>query len=129
MCMHAKVSELSSAALLAVQLCCGAAYPESIPLTYEHGLSQVPVVINGKISLNFTIDSGASDVSIPGNVFSLSLAMALCHPRISWISGYTNWRTDPEKSRSDSAFDPCEWVNWKFATSSLPSVTLEGCCC
>ena len=67
---HGTMSELSSAALLAVQLCCGAAYPESIPLTYEHGLSQVPVVINGKISLNFTIDSGASDVSIPGNVFS-----------------------------------------------------------
>jgi len=68
--MHAKVSELSSTALLAVLLSCGEAYSESIPLIHEHGLLQVPVVINGKLSLNFTIDSGATDVSIPRNVFS-----------------------------------------------------------
>jgi hypothetical protein len=68
--MHAKVSELSSAALLAMLLSCGAAYSESIPLIQAHGTLQVPVVINGKNSLNFTIDSGATDVSIPANVFS-----------------------------------------------------------
>ena len=51
-------------------LSCGAAYSESIPLIHAHGTLQVPVVINGKISLNFTIDSGATDVSIPANVFS-----------------------------------------------------------
>jgi clan AA aspartic protease (TIGR02281 family) len=68
--MHAKVSELSNAALLAMLLSCGAAYPESIPLIHAHGTLQVPVVINGKILLNFTIDSGASDVSIPATVFS-----------------------------------------------------------
>ncbi len=67
--MHATVSELSSAALLAMQLCCGAAYSESIPLIHAHGTMQVPVVINGKVSLNFTIDSGATDVSIPATVF------------------------------------------------------------
>jgi gag-polyprotein putative aspartyl protease len=68
--MHAKVSELSSVALLAMLLFCGAAYSESIPLVHAHGTLQVPVVINGKISLNFTIDSGATDVSIPATVFS-----------------------------------------------------------
>jgi hypothetical protein len=68
--MHAKVSELSSAALLAMLLSCGAAHSESIPLVHAHGTLQVPVVINGKISLNFTIDSGATDVSIPATVFS-----------------------------------------------------------
>jgi hypothetical protein len=68
--MHAKVSELSSAALLAMLLSCSAAYSESIPLIQARGLLQVPVVVNGKISLNFTIDSGATDVSIPGRVFS-----------------------------------------------------------
>jgi clan AA aspartic protease (TIGR02281 family) len=57
-------------ALLAMLLCCGAASGESIPLIHEHGTLQVPVVINGKISLNFTIDSGATDVSIPASVFS-----------------------------------------------------------
>ncbi len=57
------------AAWWAILLMCGAAYSESIPLVREHGTLQVPVVINGKVSLNFTVDSGASDVSIPANVF------------------------------------------------------------
>jgi hypothetical protein len=51
-------------------LFCGAAYSESIPLIHAHGTMLVPVVINGRISLNFTIDSGATDVSIPATVFS-----------------------------------------------------------
>ena len=67
--MHSKVSDIASAAFLAMLLTCGAAYSESIPLVHEHGTLQVPVIINGRISLNFTIDSGATDVSIPGNVF------------------------------------------------------------
>jgi clan AA aspartic protease (TIGR02281 family) len=67
--MHSKMSDISSAALLAMLLACGAAYSESIPLVREHGTLQVPVVINGKITLDFTIDSGATDVSIPANVF------------------------------------------------------------
>jgi clan AA aspartic protease (TIGR02281 family) len=68
--MHTNVRKSSSAALLAILLACGVAYSESIPLIRAHGTLQVPVVINGKISLNFTIDSGASDVSIPASVFS-----------------------------------------------------------
>ena len=68
--MRAKVSEFSRAALLAMLLSCGAAYSESIPLIHAHGTLQVPVVINGKVSLDFTIDSGATDVSIPASVFS-----------------------------------------------------------
>jgi hypothetical protein len=68
--MHAKMNELSSAALLAMLLSCGAARSESVPLIHAHGTLQVPVVINGKLSLYFTIDSGATDVSIPANVFS-----------------------------------------------------------
>jgi gag-polyprotein putative aspartyl protease len=68
--MHTKMNELSSAALLAMLLSCGAARSESVPLIHAHGTLQVPVVINGKLSLYFTIDSGATDVSIPANVFS-----------------------------------------------------------
>jgi clan AA aspartic protease (TIGR02281 family) len=71
--MHFKLSDISIAALLPMLLLCGAAYPESIPLVHEHGTLQVPAIINGKISLNFTIDSGATDVCIPANVlFSLT---------------------------------------------------------
>ena len=68
--MHSKVSELARTVLLTMLLSCGAAYSESIPLVHEHGTLQVPVVINGKISFNFIIDSGATDVSIPASVFS-----------------------------------------------------------
>ncbi len=68
--MHAKMIKLSSAAVLGILLSCGAAYADSIPLIHTQGTLQVPVVINGKISLNFTIDSGATDVSIPATVFS-----------------------------------------------------------
>jgi clan AA aspartic protease (TIGR02281 family) len=67
--MHSKLSGVSITALLAMLLFCGAAYPEAIPLIQEQGALQVPVTINGRISLNFTIDSGATDVSIPANVF------------------------------------------------------------
>jgi len=56
--------------MLVLVLACGFAQAESIPLIREHGTFVVPVVINDKITLNFTIDSGASDVSIPTDVFS-----------------------------------------------------------
>jgi clan AA aspartic protease (TIGR02281 family) len=50
----------------------------SVPDTAAYGVSVkshggtflVPVTINGEITLNFTIDSGASDVSIPVDVVS-----------------------------------------------------------
>jgi clan AA aspartic protease (TIGR02281 family) len=67
--MHCKVSNIAGAALLAMLLTGSAAYSESIALVHEHGTLQVPVVINGKSTLDFTIDSGASDVCIPANVF------------------------------------------------------------
>jgi clan AA aspartic protease (TIGR02281 family) len=57
------------AALLAMLAFCGAAHSESVPLVNDHGSLEVPVVINGKASFNFTIDSGATDVCIPANIF------------------------------------------------------------
>ncbi len=35
----------------------------------DGGTFKVPVTINGQLTLNFTVDSGASDVSIPADVF------------------------------------------------------------
>jgi predicted aspartyl protease len=43
---------------------------ESIPLLVEGGTFVIPVLINGQITLNFTLDSGAADVSIPADVVS-----------------------------------------------------------
>src|SRR5277367_6478506 len=61
---------LFSATLLAMLVFFGAAaHAESVALVNEHGSLQVPVVINGKVSFNFTIDSGATDVCVPANVF------------------------------------------------------------
>jgi clan AA aspartic protease (TIGR02281 family) len=62
------IERLFSATLLALGLC-AAAHSESVGLVNEHGSLQVPVDINGKSSFKFTIDSGASDVCIPANVF------------------------------------------------------------
>jgi clan AA aspartic protease (TIGR02281 family) len=64
------MSIIKRSAFWTMLLSYGAAYSESIPLIRDHGILQVPVVINGKISINFTIDSGASDVSVPENVYS-----------------------------------------------------------
>jgi gag-polyprotein putative aspartyl protease len=43
---------------------------ETIALRHAEGTLLVPVRINGKITLDFTLDSGASDVSIPADVVS-----------------------------------------------------------
>jgi clan AA aspartic protease (TIGR02281 family) len=56
--------------LLTMLLASSLVQAESIPLIHESGTYQVPVLINDKISLNFTVDSGAADVSIPADVFS-----------------------------------------------------------
>jgi clan AA aspartic protease (TIGR02281 family) len=41
-----------------------------VALAHEGGTYVVPVTINGAITLNFVVDSGASDVSIPADVAS-----------------------------------------------------------
>ena len=52
--------------VLLAQIACA----ESIPLKSEDGTLVLPVLINGRITLNFVLDSGASEVSIPADVFS-----------------------------------------------------------
>jgi clan AA aspartic protease (TIGR02281 family) len=45
-------------------------YRVEVPLTKAGGTFVVPVEINGAIKLDFTVDSGASYVSVPADVFS-----------------------------------------------------------
>lgn len=40
----------------------------SVPMRFEGGTFVVPVLINGVVILDFTVDSGAADVSIPADV-------------------------------------------------------------
>jgi clan AA aspartic protease (TIGR02281 family) len=42
----------------------------AVPLKQDGGIFVVPVEINGAITLEFAVDSGATDVSVPLDVFS-----------------------------------------------------------
>ena len=42
----------------------------AIHVVSQVGSFVVPVLVNGEITLNFIVDSGAADVSIPGDVVS-----------------------------------------------------------
>jgi clan AA aspartic protease (TIGR02281 family) len=44
--------------------------PTEVTLKKDGGTFVVPVLINGAITLDFTIDSGAADVTVPADVFS-----------------------------------------------------------
>jgi predicted aspartyl protease len=57
------------AALPSVTHTAGAAPTNEVRLEKQGGTYTVPVVINGAIKLNFILDSGASDVLIPADVF------------------------------------------------------------
>jgi hypothetical protein len=41
----------------------------AVPLKQDGGIFVVPVEINGAITLEFGVDSGATDVSVPLDVF------------------------------------------------------------
>src|ERR1019366_5453031 len=56
--------------LLALLLVSLDAHSETVPLVHAGGTYLVRVTINGKISLNFTVDSGASEVCVPADVYS-----------------------------------------------------------
>src|ERR1700722_20956382 len=44
-------------------------FADQIPLEEEHGVYMVPVLINQAVSIPFIVDSGASEVAIPADVF------------------------------------------------------------
>src|SRR6267142_7279954 len=41
---------------------------ENIPLLKKSGVYEIPVEVNGVITLNFILDTGASEVNIPADV-------------------------------------------------------------
>jgi clan AA aspartic protease (TIGR02281 family) len=48
----------------------GVPFKGAVPLKKAGGTFVVPVQINGAITLDFTVDSSATDVSLPADVFS-----------------------------------------------------------
>jgi len=72
-----------------------------IPLTYLGGTLTAPVVVNNAIRLNFLVDSGASDVSIPADVFStLVRTNTVTQTDVTGFRNYTN--ADGESFRSQT---------------------------
>jgi clan AA aspartic protease (TIGR02281 family) len=72
-----------------------------IPLENLGGTLVAPVVINNAIKLNFLVDSGASDVSIPADVFStLVRTNTLTQTDITGFRNYKN--ADGEVFRSNT---------------------------
>jgi predicted aspartyl protease len=70
-----------------------------IPLATMGGTLIAPVVINNAIKLNFLVDSGASDVSIPADVFStLVRTNTVTQTDITGLRNYRN--ADGEVSQS-----------------------------
>ena len=54
----------------------------SVPMQMENGIYVVPVLINNAITLDFVIDSGASDVSVPvGNRIVHNVRASIASPK------------------------------------------------
>jgi clan AA aspartic protease (TIGR02281 family) len=70
-----------------------------VPLKNDGGVFAVPVEINGAITLDFAVDSGSADVSIPLDVFStLKRTGTIMEPDILGHGTYV--LADGSKSRS-----------------------------
>lgn len=80
--LHCFWTARRSAELLIAFLLAGIATadPESVPLKLSGGTYTVPVTINDKIELDFIVDSGAADVSIPADVFMTLIRTGTIEP-------------------------------------------------
>jgi clan AA aspartic protease (TIGR02281 family) len=72
---------------------------ESVPLTREHGAFVLPVVMNGRITRNFMIDSGASDVTISADVLA-DLTRAGTIATTDFLSSQVYQLADGSKTRT-----------------------------
>jgi clan AA aspartic protease (TIGR02281 family) len=72
-----------------------------IPLANRGGTLVAPVIINNAIKLDFTVDSGAADVSIPSDVFSTLVRTAtLSKADITGSRKYVNADGESYESRT-----------------------------
>jgi clan AA aspartic protease (TIGR02281 family) len=72
----------------------------SVAMRAEGGIFVVPVLINGAITLDFVVDSGASDVSIPADVVSTLIRTRTIAPS-DFIGTQTYVLADGSKAPSD----------------------------
>jgi len=81
------------------QIAAEATLPRGVPLRREGGIFVVPVQINGTMTLDFAIDSGAADVSVPADVVS-TLMRAGTIKETDFIGQQTYVLADGTKSKS-----------------------------
>ena len=72
----------------------------SVPMRMEGGIYVVPVLINNAITLDFVIDSGASDVSVPADVVS-TLIRTKTIERSDFVGQQTYVMADGSEAPSD----------------------------
>jgi gag-polyprotein putative aspartyl protease len=72
---------------------------EEIPLVKESGVYTLPVELNGVLTLNFVLDSGASEVLIPADVASTLLRTRTIQ-ETDFLPGQTYTLADGSKLRS-----------------------------
>jgi clan AA aspartic protease (TIGR02281 family) len=72
-----------------------------IPLKNERGIFVVPVEINGAITLDFVVDSGASDVSVPADVVSTLIRTRTIGPS-DFVGQQTYVLADGSEAPSDT---------------------------
>src|SRR5713101_4800668 len=85
--------------LLFVLLCPSLLLAENIPLIKKGGIYEIPVEINGVITLNFVLDTGASEVNIPADV-ALTLYRAGTIKDADFLPGQTYTLADGSQVNS-----------------------------
>jgi len=100
---------------------------ESIPLSVQGGTFVVPVLINGQITLNFTIDSGAADVSIPADVVSTLMRTGTLQK--SDFVGQKIYRLADGSTVPSATFFNSLIESWKPSTSQAVLLPRKRTCC
>lgn len=90
---------------------------EEIPLVKESGVYTLPVEINGVLTLNFVLDSGASEVLIPADVASTLLRTGTIQ-ETDFLPGQTYTLADGSKLRSPR----CVLRSLKIGTHRLTNI-------
>ena len=83
---------------------------QGVSLKKEGGIFVVPVEINGAMTLEFAVDSGATYVAVPADVFSTLKRTGIITNSILLGSKHTSWPTAQNHNRLHSRSDRSAWA-------------------
>lgn len=87
-----------------------------VPLQRKGGTFVVPILINKRITLDFVVDSGAADVSIPADVVLTLIRQAHYRTQTLLAHKLMNLQTAQQPLRQRFVFDLCQRTNSKLET-------------